>query len=409
MTRGRRLLYRIDPLLLLSVVALLCLGLAMLYSATAFPEDNPRGGLFFRQLVWLGVGCAAMGAAAAFPLRLLELLSKPLFLVSLATLGLVLLIGPPAGGAKRWLSLGPISFQPSEFTKIAFILFMSGVLSAKGADLRRMPHLAAPVGAAVLVSALVLKQPDLGTALCFLAVLMAMLYWAGLPGSHLFYALSPFILLTCMSSPYLWVPYAIILTTVLVYSRLKLVGVIVVVAANLLVGSLSHPLWNRLESYQKERLLTFVGQRTDPYGSRYQILQSEVAIGSGGVTGKGYLQGTQKALMFLPQGHTDFVFAVLGEELGLLGGVATVALFALLIARALKAAERSRNRFSGLVAVGCAASFTYHVVVNLLMVVGLAPVTGLPLPFFSYGGSFLVSSMAMVGLLLNVGIRWHDY
>lgn len=409
MTGGRRLIHRIDPALVLAVVALLTIGLAVLYSSTAFPENNPRGGLFVRQLIWLGVGFAAMAAAAAFPPRLLEFLSKPLFLASLCVLGLVLFIGAPVGGARRWLSLGPLSFQPSEFAKIAFILFMAGVLSARGADLRRPSHLGIPVGAALFVSALVLKQPDLGTALCFMAVLVAMLYWAGLPGSRLFYALSPLILLPCTSSPYLWVPYAIVLTTALVFSRLKLAGVILVVAANLLVGSISHPLWNRLEPYQRDRLLSFAGQRKDPYGSRYQILQSEVAIGSGGVTGKGYLHGTQKALMFLPQGHTDFIFAVLGEELGLMGGVATVALFALLISRALKAAERARNRFSGLVAVGCAAALTYHVAVNLLMVVGLAPVTGLPLPFFSYGGSFLVSCMVMVGLVLNVGLRWHDY
>jgi rod shape determining protein RodA len=409
MTAGRRVLYRIDPLLLLVVLALLVLGLTVLYSSTAFPEDNPRAGLFVRQLVWLGLGFVALVLAAAFPPRLLEFVSKPVFLASLGLLCLVLLIGQPTGGARRWLNLGPMSFQPSEFAKLAYILFMAGVLSARGADLRRPTHLAVPVGAAVLVCGLVLKQPDLGTALCFMAILIAMLYWAGLPGSHLFYALSPLILLPCTSSPYLWVPYAIVLTTVLVSSRLRLAGVMLVVGANLVVGSISHPLWNRLEPYQKERLLTFAGQQTDPYGARYQILQSEVAIGSGGFAGKGYLHGTQKALMFLPQGHTDFIFAVLGEEFGLVGGVAAVALFALLIYRALKAAERTRNRFSGLVAVGCAAAFTYHVVVNLLMVVGLAPVTGLPLPFFSYGGSFLVSCLAMVGLVLNVGMRWHDY
>lgn len=409
MTSSRRLMYRIDPLLVLATLALIGMGLTVLYSATAFPEDNPRAGLFVRQLLWLGIGLVAMALAAAVPPRLLEFLSKPLFVASLAVLALVLLVGTPVGGARRWFGLGPLSVQPSEFAKIAYVIFMAGVLSAKGADLRRPSHLAVPVGAAVLISALVLKQPDLGTALCFMAILIATLYWAGLPGSHLFYALSPLILLPCTSSPYLWVPYAIILTTVLVSSRLKIKGVILVVAANLLVGSVSHPLWNRLEPYQKERLLTFAGQKTDPYGARYQILQSEVAIGSGGLTGKGYLHGTQKALMFLPQGHTDFVFAVLGEEMGLVGAVAAVALFALLIARALKAAERTRNRFCGLVAVGCAAAFTYHVAVNLLMVVGLAPVTGLPLPFFSYGGSFLVSCLAMIGLVFNVGVRWHDY
>jgi rod shape determining protein RodA len=409
MTPGRRLIYRTDPLLIFSVLALIALGLLVLYSATAYPDDSPRNGLFFRQLIWLGIGFVAMAIAAAVPPRLLDFLSKPVFAVALAMLFLVLLIGPLTGGARRWLAFGPISLQPSEFAKVAFVLFLAGALSARGADLRRPAHLAVPVLGAAAAGGLVLKQPDLGTALCFMVVLIAMLYWAGLPGSHLFYALSPLILLPCMSSPFLWVPYAIMLTAVLSFSKLKVAGVVAVVAANLFVGSLSLPLWNRLEPYQKERLLSFIGERSDPYGGRYQILQSEVAIGSGGLSGKGYLEGTQKGLMFLPQGHTDFVFSVLGEEFGLIGAVVAVALFALLITRALRSADKARNKFSGLVAVGCASVFAYHVGVNLLMVVGLAPVTGLPLPFFSYGGSFLVTCMIMVGLVLNVGVRWHDY
>ncbi len=409
MTLARRLIYRADPAMVLSVLGLIAFGLVVLYSATAYGGDSPRNGLFFRQLIWLGVGFVAMAIAAALPPRILDFLSKPIFIVALVMLLMVLVVGPLTGGARRWLTFGSVSLQPSEFAKVAFVLFLAGALSARGADLRRPAQLAVPVTATAVAGALVLKQPDLGTALCFMVVLIAMLYWAGLPGSHLFYALSPLILLPCTSSPFLWVPYAIVLTAVLSFSKLKVAGVIAVVAANLLVGSLSHPLWNRLEPYQKERLLSFIGERSDPYGARYQILQSEVAIGSGGLRGKGYLNGTQKALMFLPQGHTDFVFSVLGEEFGLVGSVGAVALFGLLIARALKSADKTRNKFSGLVAVGCASVFAYHVAVNLLMVVGLAPVTGLPLPFFSYGGSFLVTSMVMVGLLLNVSVRWHDY
>ncbi len=409
MTGGRKFLYRLDYGFILPVLGLILIGLAVLYSATAVPEESPRTGLFFRQLVWLGLGCVGLAIAAALPLRILDFVSKPLFLGAIFVLLVVLFVGPSTGGARRWLSLGPLSFQPSEFAKIAFILFIARVLSAKGIDLRKPEHLVVPVGTAVVVGALVLKQPDLGTALCFMFVLLAMLYWAGLPGSRLFYALSPLILLPCTSSPYLWVPFAIVLTAVLALSKLKTAWLVLVVAANLLVASVSIPLWNSLEPYQKDRLLSFVGRNRDPYGARYQVLQSEVAIGSGGLTGKGYLHGTQKALMFLPQSHTDFVFAVLGEELGLIGGAFAVTLFGLLIARAIRAAKRSRNGFAGLVAVGCGAFFAYHVAVNLLMVVGLAPVTGLPLPFFSYGGSFLVSCMLAVGLILNVGLRWRDY
>jgi rod shape determining protein RodA len=407
-TRGKRWLTRIDPLLVFAVLALLCLGLMVLYSVTASPAGNPRAALFFRQLVWLALGLMALGVAAAFPPRLLDFLSKPLFLASFLVLILVLLL-PGSGSVKRWLSLGPVSFQPSEPAKVAFILFLAGVLSRRGMDVGRVTHLALPIGVTAAVIALVLKQPDLGTSVCFAAVLLVMLYWAGVRGRHMFYALSPLLLLPCTSTPLLWVPFCLGLGLLLFFSKLRLSTVIVILAANVTVGALSHPLWNRLEPYQQERLKSFAGQSSDPYGPRYQLVQSEIAIGSGGLTGKGYMRGTQKALMFLPQRHTDFVFAVLGEEMGLVGTAGAVALFALLIARALKAAERARNKFSSLIAAGCVAVFTYHVVVNLLMVVGLAPVTGLPLPFFSYGGSFLVTSLIMVGLLINVGVRWHDY
>lgn len=408
MTRGKRWLTRIDPLLLFAVAALICLGLMVLYSVTSAPQGNPRAALFYRQLVWLAVGSVALVVAAAFPPRLLDYLSKPLFLASLLLLIAVLVL-PDSGGVKRWLRFGPVSFQPSEPAKAAFILFLAGVLSKRGFNPGKVSHLALPIGATAAVIALVLKQPDLGTSVCFAAVLLVMLYWAGVKIRHMFYALSPVIVLPCSSIPVLLVPYFIGLGVLLYFSGLRRSMAVLILGANIAVAAMSHPLWNRLEPYQQERLKSFAGQSTDPYGPGYQLAQSEIAIGSGGLTGKGYLKGTQKALMFLPQRHTDFVFAVLGEEMGLVGTVGAVALFALLIARALRAAAKARHRFTSLLAAGCAAVFAYHVIVNLLMVVGLAPVTGLPLPFFSYGGSFLVTSMAIVGLLINASVRWHDY
>jgi rod shape determining protein RodA len=200
-----------------------------------------------------------------------------------------------------------------------------------------------------------------------------------------------------------------VLALVLYKSKLRLYPMILVVAVNLAVGIVTPQVWNHLEPYQRQRITTFLDPNADPYGAGYQIIQSKIAIGSGGVTGKGFLHGTQKGLEFLPEQHTDFIFSVVGEETGFLGAGFVTVLYMTLILRGVRVAQRARNRFGSLMAIGLTSIFLYHVLVNICMTVGLAPVTGLPLPLLSYGGTSLLTSFLQVGLIQNVAMRWREY
>ena len=193
---------------------------------------------------------------------------------------------------------------------------------------------------------------------------------------------------------------------VLLHARRNMV--IAVLAVNILVGTITPALWNSLKPYQRQRVVTFLNPETDQAGAGYQVIQSKIAIGSGGAVGRGFLQGTQKGLAFLPQQHTDFAFSVLGEEFGFIGCLIVLLLFALLVQRSLKLATRARSRFASILVVGIAASLVFHVTVNVSMTLGLAPVTGLPLPFLSYGGTFLLATLAQMGFLFNVSLRRNE-
>jgi rod shape determining protein RodA len=236
-----------------------------------------------------------------------------------------------------------------------------------------------------------------------------MLIWAGLPILHLFLMLSPIFGVALCRYPLLWVVYMLI--SIISLWRLRVAGLVlslyVLVQVGVFVGA--PKVWERLEPYQRSRIETFLDPSKDPAGAGYQILQSKVTIGSGGVWGKGYLRGTQKALAFLPQQHTDFIFGVVGEEFGFLGSGLTILLFFLIIGRGYHIALHCRNPFAGLVAAGISTMLLYHAGVNMAMTVGLLPVTGLPLPLLSYGGSFLVSVFLMVGLLLNISAHRYEY
>jgi rod shape determining protein RodA len=407
------------PSLVVPVGALLVLGLLTVYSATALRQGGD-GGMVVRHLVAVALGCGMAALLAWLPPRALEDFSPFLYGGSLLALLLVLLAGSAHSGAQRWLELGPLQIQPAEPAKLVFVLFLAHFLGRKRCDLRRITTLAAALALIVLPFVLVLREPDLGTAMAFPAVGAMMLIWAGLPWMTLALLASPLVtallaglrFLSHSSAVWLgllWIP---VVAAGAAWLRRRgfawvLVGAFVFVQ---LVVALEVPrLWNHLEPYQRARVTAFVSPERDPNGAGYQIIQSKIAIGSGCLLGRGYGRGSQKALSFLPRQHTDFIYSVVGEEFGFWGAGLVLALYALLLLRAITLARNIRSRFGSLVEVGCATLIGYHVVVNVGMTLGLAPVTGLPLPFLSYGGSFLISCLGAVGLMLGAAARRNEY
>lgn len=340
--------------LLLSAVGMMTIHSASLEMGTDYLP---------RQATWVALGVLIMLIAFSIDYHLLMGLAFPLYLLGLLSLVLVLVVGHQAGGARSWLGIGVFRFQPAELCKITTALLLARYLGRiRAAELELVQILWA---IAIVVPPIVLLalQPDLGSAAMLIPLLAACLLVAGLK-------------------------WRILLPT-------ALLGI-------LLAGGL----WQfALHDYQKERVLTFVSPERDPHGAGYQIRQSKIAVGSGQVTGRGYQQGTQSQLRFLPARHTDFVFAVLAEERGFLGVISVLGLYGLYVLSGARAAMRARDRDGILLISGLLGMFSFHVLYNTAMVIGFVPITGIPLPFLSYGGSFTLLSFVATGLILNVDFR----
>ncbi len=402
---------------------LLCLAsLAVLWSVTEpirGPYEQPDPGVaksvFWRQCAWLLVSWCALLVAARLPQRYLENSSLPIYLAVILLLALVLAVGPRIGGARRWLVLGPLRLQPAELAKVALVLVSANLLARTAESGRSLGATVLSFGLMAAPLALVLREPDLGTSLVFLAIWVGMIFWYGMPGillvgagSAVLSAVIMFYSESIAQSPWPWGVYLLAVLAVLFLARLGTMARVALLAANVATGIGIPVFWERLKPYQQDRIVTFFDPSKDEFGTAYQAIQSKVAIGSGGLFGTHYLQGTQKGLAFLPERHTDFIFSVVGEELGFFGAVAVLALFAVIILRGIRHAEAARRPFASFLAVGVVSCFTFHVVVNVAITTGLLPVTGLPLPLLSYGGSNLLASSVMVGLLLNVSSRTFD-
>jgi rod shape determining protein RodA len=370
-------------------------GVIMVYSAGVL--DVPRDaaiGAWRRQMMWLGI---SVGLAAVLlmimPVRWLEWLALPAYVLGVGMLVAVLFIGVghgPAAQTQRWLSFGPLLLQPAQFANIAAVLMLARVIGKWRSPPDSIFELWKPIALVAVPAMLVMMQPDLGTALVFGAVLLAAMYWGGTPGGIMFMLLSPILALLLAFQPWMFSVYMLALTGFLFFYRPQLRDAVVVFAANLAAGTIAMPLWESMAPYQRNRLIVFLDPSIDPRGAGYHLIQSQIAIGSGGVVGKGWLEGTQKRLAFLPEQHTDFIFSVIGEELGYLGGILVIIGFALILLRLVRIAERSVDPFAGILAFGIFGVWGTHIVVNIGMTIGVMPITGIPLPFLSYGGSFLV-------------------
>lgn len=346
-------------LLLVAALLLAAAGLATVHSASSELEID----YFPRQAVWVALGLLILLAALTIDYQGLIKFSLPIYLLGLAALTAVLFLGSVRGGARSWFGVGSFGVQPSEFAKLTTALLLARYLSGINNRYLRLHQIVAACGIVGVPVILVVLQKDLGSAVMFLPMLVGMLFVAGV--------------------------------------RWQLIVVAVLLA--LIVGGV---LWSFfMFDYQKARVLTFLDPGRDPLGAGYQLRQSKIAVGSGQLAGRGYMQGTQSQLRFLPARHTDFVFAVLAEEWGFLGVVTVMGLYALFIFNGAVVAVRARDRAGILLVVGLLGGFAFHVVYNTAMVVGLLPITGIPLPFLSYGGSFTLANFMAVGLILGVDFR----
>ncbi len=419
-----RSLHNIDWLILISALLLMAVGLLNLYSVGHVPEDmreafgESSSGFFHRQLIWSALGLGVMALAFLIPFRYFEGGAVLFYFVVLAMLLFVLLL-EPAKGSSRWIVLGGFRFQPSEVMKVALIFFLARFLAEKRHDPNRIRVIAVAIGSTAIPFLLIMKQPDLGTALIFPAILLTMLYWRGLDEGVMILFLSPVItaFLTVYSQdavkkghyPFPLLVFFLIVLYIAYRRRKRLVQSIMLVAANLSVMIAVPTLISRLKPYQQQRILAFLRPESDILGSGWQVYQSKVAIGSGGFAGEGFLRGTQKLLAFLPERHSDFVFSVLSEEAGYLGAIGVLILFGVIIVRCLHLATKVKSRFASLALTGICSYFLLHVAINIGMTIGLAPVTGLPLPFLSYGGSSMLVTCFLTGLILNFGASFYEY
>ncbi len=397
-TRGGYMRKKIDRVMLVVFILLILYGILVQFSASG-------GKPFFKRHVFLLLLSIPVFLTGFFirP-RLLLFLSFPLYLG-----GMVLLIFPLifSHGVKRWVSLGFFRFQPSEFMKVILIILLARLFAF--GERKRLRAFLFPLVLSVLPFLLVAVEPDLGTSVVFILLFLGFLFFTGINVFQYFIYISPILAVLCAFHILSWIVFVLLFTVSAWFSKMRLREAVLLLFFNSLLGGSAPVLWNHLHDYQKKRILAFINPGLDPRGAGWHILQSKIAIGSGGISGKGYLQGTQHRLEFIPASHTDFVFSVIGEEFGFVGCILLLLLFFIFIYRIYSTGVSSRNPFYSFLSYGIAIYFLLHVFINTGMALGILPVVGLPLPFISYGGSFLLSCMFLSGLALNLSGRVYEY
>jgi rod shape determining protein RodA len=396
----------LDRPLLLVVLALVTFGIMMVYSAGQTDVPTVARGAWVRQLVWVGLAITAAAVAFRVNSRILEWGAPGIYALGLLLLVLTLIVGTGAGSAassKSWLQIGGIRIgQPVELAKLATILLLARYLSSLREPPDSLRELVVPGMIAAVPFLLVLRQPDLGSAIVFVGILFAMLFWAGVSPRLLLLLISPVVSLLLAADTRWWGAWMLLLFFLLVLWRAYVAEGVLIYLVNAAMGVIAIIIWNNLKPYQQKRLTSFLNPESDPIHAGYQAIQSKVAIGSGGIFGNGFLNGPQKRLAFLPEQYTDFIFAVLGEELGFVGVVAALTLFFILFLVLLRIARRASDPFSSLLVFGVLGLLFTHLFENVGMTINVMPITGIPLPFFSYGGSFLLGLGLAIGLVLRV-------
>ncbi|MEE9133752.1 MAG: rod shape-determining protein RodA [Gemmatimonadota bacterium] len=399
--RQRTPYYIGDQAILALVLALAIFGVAMIFSAGELDIPSSVTGLWRKQAIWLAISLVAFALVLRIEIRWLDWLTPIIYVLAIVGLIVVLVVGG-GEGARSWVRFGSIGFQPSEFAKLATIMALARLVAGRERPPDSLWELWPFVAVVFLPLALIMGEPDLGTASVFVAILIAALYWSGLPFAKLLLFLSPLVSLALAFSTFWWGVWVLLIVGFLYRSRAYLTESLGVVLANVAMGVVVLPVWRSLATYQQVRILAFLQPEADPRGAGWHLIQSQVAIGSGGWLGKGFALGTQKRLAFLPEQHTDFIFAVVGEEFGFAGILLVLLCFAVILWRILLVAERTTDNFASALVFGIFGMWFAHLVANVGMTVGLLPITGLPLPFLSYGGSFLLVSFLALAVVERV-------
>ncbi|MCE5193946.1 MAG: rod shape-determining protein RodA [Nitrospiraceae bacterium] len=362
----RRLIKNFDWVSFSIVLMLSIISIMTIFSTTRAVIPGEETSFYIRQIIWLIIGIAILFLIVSFDYIWLSRYAYPLYIIGILLLISVLIAGKVGMGAKRWLYLGFFSFQPSEFFRIIFVIFIARYFIGISENMGLYSLFSIFIIFVFIPLIMILKQPDLGTALMILIIFLSLSLIKGLQKKVVTFLL----IVSIVSIPF--------------------------------IGNI---VWDGLKDYQKNRLVAFIDPDIDPAGIGYHINQSKVAIGSGGFAGKGYMQGTQGPFRFLPEKHTDFIFAAFAEEWGFIGCFLLLLLYLAFILRGIDTAIKAKDEFGRLLAVGITFMFTVYIIINIGMTLGLMPVVGIPLPFMSYGGTALLSNFIAAGLLINVRTR----
>lgn len=397
----------IDWTMVVAVLLLMIIGSLSVYSAT---YDAGASKYFYRQVIWMGIGFCLMALIVMVPFRNLQLLAYPLYGLSLITLVGVLAAGRTIAGSTSWFGLKGFGLQPSELVKATTVLAAANFLSRRDVNIHRIKDLLQVVAIFFAPMLLIMAQPDMGTAIIYIGMLMIVLLWGGASNFLMIAIIVPAI--AAIAALYGTTPFLLVVILALILMLVIRENPLLKAMAfsgTVLLGISVQVVFAKLAPHQQKRILIFMNPESDPLGAGYNIMQSKIAIGSGGIFGKGYLQGTQTQLNFLPAQWTDFIFCVPSEEFGFIGALVIITLLAILLLRGVQIARSVKSPFGSLVAMGATSVLLVHTVINVGMSMGIVPVIGVPLPFMSYGGSNLLTNFALVGLLLNMHANRKEY
>ncbi len=406
-----------DFLLILLWALLVVAGLVALYSTThgpaaAFLPQSVRDN-FVRQLLWAGLSLMTLGVVLLLPVRFFQNMAYLIYGLTVMLLVLTLAVGREINGAKAWLYVGPIGFQTSELAKVGTVLAVARLLSVRQARIDTVRYAMGAVALILVPAAIIILQNDMGSALVFLALVPVMLFWSGLPVATVLLVISPAVAgyLTLVYWPAAIV-FAVLFTLGLYWhTREAYMGALAALFTGGTATAAPLALTYVLKPYQLARVLSFTNPEAEVYRQTYgfHLVQSKAAIGSGGLFGKGFMQGTQTQGAYVPEQSTDFIFSVIGEEFGFVGAALVLVLFGLLLVRLVQLGTECRHPFGLMVAAGVAGVILTHVFVNIGMATGMLPVIGIPLPFLSYGGSSLLANTLMLAVVLNLHMRRDDF